>query len=320
MNGPDKVEPPKKIEIRGLVAAPFTPFKEDGELNLDIIDEYADRLKADGVNSVFICGTTGEGVSMTTDERKQVAAKWVQAAKGKLETVTVQIGAHSLKDSKALAKHAEEIGASAIATIPTTYFRPSSEEVLAEYLAAVADAAPSVPFFYYHVDSLTGVNMLVERLLEVIDQKVSIPSFQGVKYSTFNMFDFGRCLVYGGGKYSMLYGVDEQLLPALTFDTTSFIGSTFNYAGKLYNRIIAEYAKGNIAKCKQEQFRSHAFIRTMRKHSSSTGVDFISINKSTMCLSGMNVGPARLPMQNLTPEQLGDLKKDLDEIGFFEWR
>ncbi|XP_070561980.1 N-acetylneuraminate lyase-like [Ptychodera flava] len=305
--------------FKGLVAAPFTPFTEDGDLNLPVIDDYVNALVNDGVLGVFICGTTGEGVSMSVEERKMVAAKWVEAGKDRLDAVVVHVGANCVRDSQTLASHAQEVGASAIAAMPPTFFRPATEEGVAKYLAEIGSAAPKLPLYYYHIPPLTGVHICNERLLEVIDKDIPVPSFRGIKLTSYDMFDLGRCLIYGQGKYHILYGQDEVILAAMTLGAESFIGSTFNYAGKLYNSVIRNYKNGNILKAREAQFRSQAFVTVIKNHL-KTGVPFCSINKTVMALCGVNVGPARMPMGNMTKEQVTDLRKDLEEIGFFEWK
>jgi len=97
----------------GLIAAPFTPFKPNGRLNLDLIPRLAGLLVAQGVRGAFVCGTTGEGSSMTLEERMQVAEAWKRAAPAGL-AVIVHVGHNCVDDSRALAAHAEEIGADAI--------------------------------------------------------------------------------------------------------------------------------------------------------------------------------------------------------------
>ncbi|XP_006815990.1 N-acetylneuraminate lyase-like [Saccoglossus kowalevskii] len=306
-----------ELHIKGLIAAPYAPFKEDGSLNLPIIDLYVDHLVDEGVFSVFVNGSTGEGVSMNVEERKKVAEKWVEAGRNKLTAVIVHVGAHSIQDVKELARHAATIGATAIAAMPTTFFKPSTEVRVASYLAEIASSAPTLPLYYYHINALTGVNISVERLFEVIDNEVNVPTFRGVKFTSPDLLDYGRCIAYG--KYDVMYGLDEQLLPALSLGAETFVGSTYNYAGKLYNGIIEDYNNGDMVAARQGQFKSHAFIKVLLKHT-RTGVDFCSITKALMVLCGVDVGPARTPMNNMSKGQILQLKHDLQEVGFFEWK
>src|SRR3954453_20328273 len=109
------------LKLTRLVAAPFTPMLEDGSVNLELIPQQARALAADGVSGAFICGTTGEGFSLTTDERVQVAEAWLAGLPKSLRLI-VHVGHNCMEDSRKLAAHAEQAGASAIATIGPNFF------------------------------------------------------------------------------------------------------------------------------------------------------------------------------------------------------
>lgn len=110
--------------LTGLIAAPFTPMHEDGSLNLQTIKPYADFLMGkECVTGVFICGTTGESVSLTTDERKIIAEEWVRAVKGKLKVI-VHVGGMSQPQCSELAAHAQATGADMIAAMAPSFFKP----------------------------------------------------------------------------------------------------------------------------------------------------------------------------------------------------
>ena len=77
----------KRLKLSGLLAAPFTPFTEDGSIDWIKIPKLADALVADGVTGAYVCGTTGEGISCTLEERKELLAAWAAAAKGRLTLI-----------------------------------------------------------------------------------------------------------------------------------------------------------------------------------------------------------------------------------------
>lgn len=139
-----------------MVAATFTPFDEHGELNLPKIEDYCKYLQRNGIHHIYVNGTTGEGASLTVDERKQIVEKWLSVAKGKL-SVTVHVGSINIKESKELARHAQEVGADAIGALPSLFFKPQSLDALVDYCRLIAAEAPSLPFYYYHLPVFTGV-------------------------------------------------------------------------------------------------------------------------------------------------------------------
>ncbi|XP_061634571.1 N-acetylneuraminate lyase isoform X5 [Phyllopteryx taeniolatus] len=212
-------------KLTGLIAATFTPFTSQGEVNLSEIGPYIDYLtEKQGVNKIFVNGTTGEGMSLSVAERKLLAEDWCRKAKGKMEQVILHVGCTSLKDSQELARHAVEIGVDGIAVIAPSFFKPRSAESLRAYLQEVAGVAPTVPFYYYHLPALTGINLPASDLLEGIE--TLIPSFRGVKFSGTDLMDFGQCVSRILPHWSVLYGVDEQLLAALALGASGAVGSS----------------------------------------------------------------------------------------------
>ncbi|XP_043346377.1 N-acetylneuraminate lyase isoform X8 [Dermochelys coriacea] len=211
--------------LQGLTAATITPMTPDGEINLSVIGQYVDYLvKEQGVKNVFVNGTTGEGLALSTQERKQLAEEWVTKGKNKLDHVIIHVGALSLPEAKELAKHAAAIGASGIAGIAPFFFKPTNKDTLVAFLREVASEAPGIPFYYYHIPPLTGVKIRVEELLDGI--KEQIPTFQGVKFSDTDLLDFAQCVKNHKEQFVLLYGVDEHLLSALAMGASGAVGSS----------------------------------------------------------------------------------------------
>ena len=129
-------------KIEGLVAAPFTPMYDDGSLKLDIIPQYTNYLQENGVKGIFICGSTGEGVSLTLDEKLKVMDAWAHTPFFKV----MLVGGTSLEECKYLARQSVAKGFDAMAFIPPFYFKPANVSVLADCCAEVAAAAPNLPF------------------------------------------------------------------------------------------------------------------------------------------------------------------------------
>ncbi|XP_065900356.1 N-acetylneuraminate lyase-like [Dysidea avara] len=302
----------KTTETKGLVAAVYTPFGDDGELKLSVLPKYVNHLLATGVHHVFVNGTTGEGLSLTIEERKQVAVEWVQVAKGRL-TIIVHVGCENLKSSCDLAMHAEAIGANAIAVMPPSFFKPPNMDSLIQYVRIVAGAAPNTSLYYYHLPSWTGVDFPMEQLL---DAQSLIPTLKGIKYSTQDLSQFSRCLTHSGGKMQLFYGCDQQLLGALAMGGDAAIGSTYNYAGKLYNRLIGAMNKGDLITAQLEQRRAQSMVCIILKYGHGNA---ISAGKHIMNLLGVDVGPPRLPVLPIGDEDMKLLEAHLKDIGFFTW-
>ena len=295
--------------IQGLIAAPFTPMHKDGSLNLSAIPSYYEMLKANGIIGAFICGSTGEGVSMTNSEKKKVAEPWAEAAKGDDDfKVMTLLGGTSIADCKELALHAQQIGLYAVSITSPFYFKPATVDILAKICAEVAAVVPDMPFYYYHIPVLTGVGFAMYDLLQAIDGK--IPNFAGIKYTHEDFMDFLSCINYKNGKYDMLWGRDENMLPALSLGVKGAVGSTFNYAAPLYREMISAFNSGDLQRANVLQQQSIDMIRLLGKYGG------IATGKAYMKLIDIDCGEFRLPVSNMPPEQFELFKKDVKKLKF----
>src|SRR4051812_12692175 len=230
----------KHTPLTGLIAAPFTSFHADGSLNLSMIEKQAQSLVTNRVSGAFVCGTTGEGLSLTVAERQQVAERWQTDAGSKLRVI-VHVGHVGLADCQTLAAHAQKIGASAIGCFAPSFFKPASVDDLVQFCAEVAKAAPELPFYYYHMPGMTGVNFAMIDFLKAASD--GIPTLVGVKFTHENLMDFLQCLHLENGRFDMVFGRDEVLLGALATGSRAAIGSTYNFAAPIYHRLIEAFSK-----------------------------------------------------------------------------
>ena len=299
----------KITHLHGLIAAPFTPMDEDGSLNLSLIQTYYRMLKANGVNGAFICGSTGEGVSMTAKEKMAVAEAWAASAKGDTDfKIMTLLGGTSIADCKELALHAKSVGLYGISFTAPFYFEPVDVTMLAKACIAVAETVPHLPFYYYHIPVLTGVNFPMIGLLKELDGK--LPNFAGVKYTHEDFMDFLSCLHFANGKYDMLWGRDENMLPALSIGAKGAVGSTFNYAAPLYHNLIDAFNEGDLERAGQFQQQSIEMIRLLGKYGG------IATGKAYMKLIGLDCGEFRLPVKNMSATEFESFKKDVQALGF----
>ncbi|XP_011612940.1 N-acetylneuraminate lyase [Takifugu rubripes] len=279
-------------KLTGLVAATFTPLTSQGEINLMEIGPYIDYLiEKQGIKNIFVNGTTGESVSLSVAERKSLANEWCLKARGKMDQVIVHVGCMSLKDSQELARHAAQIGASGIAVIAPSFFKPSTAEVLRTFLQEIAAVAPTLPFYYYHLPAVTDVKVPAREVLQNIEKL--IPSFRGVKFSGSDLLDFGQCVSCSPPHWSLLYGVDEQLLAGLVLGAHGAVGSTYNYLGCHINNLISAFNRGDLIQARSIQFQ----LQELLSYAIKLGFD-LGVNKQLMIeVSGLSLGPPRLPVR-----------------------
>lgn len=292
----------------GLTAAPFTAFHADRSLNLAAVAAQAELLLDGAVGGAFVCGTTGEGTSLTTRERQAVAAEWVRVA-GKRLKVIVHAGHAGVADARDLAAHAQEVGAHAVAATAPFYFRPAGVNDLVAFLAEVAAAAPKLPFYYYDIPPMTGVVLPTTEVLRRA-AKV-IPNLAGVKFSNADLLTLQECVQLEGGRFDVLFGVDEYLLAAAVLGATGAVGSTYNYAAPVYHRMLAAVAKGDLETARREQFDSVQLVRAL--------IDFggVRAGKAVVKMLGVDCGPVRPPLRPMTADDEAALYERLKGLDVF---
>lgn len=296
-------------QLQGLIAAPFTPMHKDGSLNLSLIPSYYEMLKVNRVNGAFICGSTGEGVSLTLKEKKAVAEAWAACTKSDNDFIVMPLlGGTCLADCKELALHAREIGLNAVSFTAPFYFKPANVEMLAQCCQEVASVVPDMPFYYYHIPVLTGVDFPMYDLLKAINGR--IPNFAGIKYTHEDFMDFLSCIHFQNGKYDMLWGRDENMLPALSLGAKAAVGSTFNYAAPLYYNLIDAFNSGDLTKAQSLQQQSIDMIRLLGKYGG------IATGKAYMKLIGLDCGEFRLPVKNMSADNFELFKKEVGQLEF----
>jgi N-acetylneuraminate lyase len=205
-----------------------------------MIDKLVERLIADGLEGLFVTGSTGQGPLLTESERMSVAERTLKAA-SKSVPVMVHVGAITTNESIRLAKHAEKHGAVAVSSVPPYYF-PASPAVTFEHYKRIGEAT-GLPFFPYHFSALIGKPLdpkeYVERVLE-------IPTARGMKFTDLNMYALGLMVNHAGGRLAIFSGADELVLQGAISGACGAIGSTYNYWGGAVKRVRAAFASGEL--------------------------------------------------------------------------
>lgn len=299
-------------KLKGLIAAPFSPMFDDGSINLGIIAKYAGKLKRDGVDGVFLCGTTGEGMLLTPEERMALAEEWIkeQAADFK---VIVHVGTTAYLQSKNLAKHAQQIGADAIGCIGPVFLKPTNVTDLVRFIAEVASGAPELPFYYYHIPIVSDIWLSMPEFLQ--KAKSEVPNLAGIKFTHRNVMEMLQCIKADDGRWDILHGFDEELLCGLTVGVKAAVGSTYNYLAPLYRKLMEAFFSGDLETAREFQYQAVQFIDLLIKYGGG-----VVGGKPMMKFVGLDCGPLRAPARNITPAERKSYEDDLNRIGFFDWR
>jgi dihydrodipicolinate synthase/N-acetylneuraminate lyase len=282
--------------IHGALAAAVTPLREDGaRLDEDAFGPIVDFLASNGLDGILALGTTGEGILLSGEERRRAAELYLQAAAGRLE-VAVHCGAQTTADTVALAAHAAEAGADAVAVIPPPYF-PLDENALFAHFAAAAKACAPTAFFLYEFEARSGYPIplaVIERL------RAEAPNLAGLKVSD---TPFDRVQPY------LIEGLDifigsEPLLPeglsGGAAGTVSGLAAAFpDYVARLYREPHADGAVEVVAALRDalQQFQFNAAV------------------KAALAWRGLPVrADVRAPLLPLTAEERTALEAQLDEL------
>lgn len=280
--------------MKNLIAATYCPMNEDGSLNLGLVDRYGEFLAANDIAGAFVNGSTGDFVSLSTQERKTLIEAWARDRPEGFQLIN-QVGHTSLKEAKELTRHCADM-VDAIGALAPFFFRLRTLDSLLDYCKQIAACAPSTPFYYYHIPVLSGAEFQMIDFLERASREIS--NFAGIKYSQANLPDFAECVKFNGWNYKILFGVDEMLVDSLPLGATGWVGSTYNHLAPIYYEIISSFKAGNIEKAQELQKKAVLFVETLDGMCGFNGA-----GKSFMKEVGLDLGPTRFPHRALSDEQ-----------------
>lgn len=274
---------------RPLIVAAVTPLTADGAaLDEEAIGPYVTFLESHGADGIFACGTTGEGVLLSGDERRRVAAAYRAATSGAL---VVHAGAQTTADTCALASHAAEIGADAVAVIPPPYFPLDAEALTAHFVAAARAAAP-LPLYCYAFTARSGYSLPVEVIRRIAD---SVDNLAGLKVSE---SPFDRVVPYLQLGLPVLIGNEPLLARGLA---AGAIGTVSGMAAA-----FPDVLRSALDDPEADPTARLAALRGAME----AGGQFIAAAKHVLRLRGIGVGPGvRAPLRALGPAEASALEE-----------
>lgn len=291
-----------------IIAATFTPFANDGSIAFSRIAAYARHLVDSGVDGVFICGTSGEGFSLSVAERKELAVRWIEASSGKLRVI-VHIGHTALPDSVELGRHAAAVGADAISAIGPIFFPPTLEGFI-DYNRKVAASAPELPYFYYHFPNMSRIDSPASAVYQQLVD--AVPNFRGVKFTDEDLEDFSAIIDMARDNDQQFFGRDEMLFEALQSRARAVVGSTYNFNTPLYRRIVEAFERCDFDGARLIQKKATAAIDLMKE---AGGLGAI---RTLMSRFGIDCGQARSPLPEPPADARQNLVRQLEKMGYWK--
>jgi N-acetylneuraminate lyase len=292
--------PDLRDRFKGVLSAIITPFNKAGEVDTAVLRELVRWELEVGVHGFFTCGSTGEGPLMSVEERKRVSEAVVEEAGGKA-TVIVHVGASNTAAAQELARHAEDIGAAAVSSIPPIYY-PHSAKAIAEYYRSLAEAT-SLPLMVYNIPARTGIPLQGELLEEVL----KIPTVKAVKNTEHNLFTFHLLTKRG---LIVINGYDEVFLAGLVMGATGMIGTTVNLIPQVYLEVYDAFLKGDLERARKAQRHASDLVEAFMQYDS-----FLGATKVALEMMGFPVGQPRRPLRPLPREEWPRLRAELERLG-----
>ncbi|MBP2631735.1 MAG: dapA4 [Firmicutes bacterium] len=288
------------MEVKGIITAMVTPFDQNQELNSKGTKQLVNKLINSGVSGIFILGTNGEFHLLTNDE-KVAFAKIVIDEVNKRVPVYVGTGGNSTREVIELSKKMEALGADALSVITPYFLVPSQSEVIHHY-KAIAEAV-KIPIIIYNIPKNTGMNLEPETVLELAKVKNII----AIKDSSGKLENIEKYIqITSNEDFSVLSGSDSLILDALKIGATGAIAATSNLITDIDVSIYEKFLKGDIAGAEKAQ-QEIEVLRAVLKAGTVP-----SILKKAVEMSGISVGPARLPVTQPKEEVIEKIQKMLD--------
>jgi dihydrodipicolinate synthase/N-acetylneuraminate lyase len=286
----------------GAWPALVTPFTDDDEVNDEVLAALVEHLVGRGAGGLYACGSTGQGLLLTVEERRRAAEVVLAQAAGRVPVI-VHVGSAVLPDAIALARHAAEHGAAGVSSVIPPLF--TTLESISAYYRRLAGAVPGMPFFPY---LFTGQQDAV-ALLRALDD---LPNLAGAKYTGPDMFELSALLELRRGDWTIFSGMDQQCAYAAMAGSPGNIGSTLNHYPGAYSHIHRCVAAGDLAGALAWQERANRATRVMATYG------FFGALWEGLRMLGFECGAPRLPARALSVTEAARFRIDLEAAGFWE--
>ncbi len=288
------------------MSALVTPFDERGKINKNAVKALIEYQLASGISGFYLCGSTGEGVVMTSAQRKEMCETVleVNAKRGK---VIVQTGSINCEEAFDLTRHATESGVDGISSVaPSFYYRYTRNEII-DYYTRLAENT-HLPVLLYAVPLLT-----VENVTEIIEKLLSVENIIGLKDTRADFFEMWKLSRLNDGDINIINGSDECLLCGLAMGADGGIGATYNVMPELFSELYRSFVSKDFFSAQTLQWRINRIIQVLLSHAKSSCIGTV---KLTLRLRGMDVGTPRYPAEDFTRDEVDSFKDAMLRAGY----
>lgn len=289
--------------FEGAGVALVTPFKENGEVNYEKLEELVEEQISGGTDAIIACGTTGESSTMTHEEHLDVIRFVCQVTKKRIPVIA-GTGSNCTETAVYLSKEAETLGADGLLLV-SPYYNKATQNGLKAHFKAVAGEV-KIPILLYNIPGRTGVNIAPKTIADLCRQ---VPNIVGVKEATGNFSGIAELMNLADGCADLYSGNDDQIVPLLSLGGKGVISVLSNVAPAQTHEICQAYFDGDVKRSARLQLDAIPLINAL----------FCEVNpipvKAALNLMGKEAGPLRLPLTEMEPENQAGLKKAMTDYG-----
>lgn len=289
--------------FEGAGVALVTPFKENGEVNYEKLEEIVEEQIAGGTDAIIACGTTGEASTMTHEEHLEVIEYICRVTKKRIPVVA-GTGSNCTETAVYLSAEAEKRGADGLLLV-SPYYNKATQKGLMAHFTAVADAV-KIPVILYNIPGRTGVTIKPETIAALCKD---VDNIVGVKEASGNFSAIATLMSLSDGKVDLYSGNDDQIVPLLSLGGKGVISVLSNVAPRQTHDICASYFAGDVKTSAGLQLKAIPLITELFSEVNPIPV------KAAMNMMGKGVGPLRMPLTEMEPQNQEKLKKAMTAYG-----
>lgn len=292
-------------KYEGIIPAFYACYDKDGKVSPEAVRALTQYHIDKGVKGVYVCGSSGECIYQSKEDRKITLENVMAVAKGKL-TVIAHVACNNTEDSIELAKHAESCGVDAIAAIPPIYFR-LPEYSIAKYWNAMSEAAPNTDFIIYNIPQLAGVALTMPLFKEMLKN----PRVIGVKNSSMPVQDIQMFKAEGKDDIVVFNGPDEQFISGRVIGATAGIGGTYGVMPELFLKMDELVKANRLAEAREVQYAANEIIYKM---CSGHGNMYAMIKEILRINEDLDIGSVKAPLEPLNEADKEIAKEAADMV------
>lgn len=289
--------------FEGAGVALVTPFKDNGEINYEKLEELLEEQIAEGTDAIISCGTTGESSTMTHEEHIEVIRYTCQVVKGRIPVVA-GTGSNCTREAIHLSQEAQKAGADGLLLV-TPYYNKATQKGLIAHYTSIAESV-KIPILLYHIPGRTGVTMKPETIVTLCRE---VPNIVGVKEASGNFSSIATMMSMADGSIDLYSGNDDQIVPLLAMGGKGVISVLSNVAPRQTHELCQAFFDGDVKKSLKLQLDAVPLVSQL----------FCEVNpipvKAAMNLMGKNVGILRMPLTEMEPANQKNLAAAMKEYG-----